>query len=144
MYISRRITTKTGTHGTFLDLEIKIEDGIFVCKLFNEGDKFPFFIVHMPHFESNIPSTIFYGSIFSKFLRIARCTLKLEHFLPRASELYLRMLSQGENQSCINKQILKFSQTPSRTKNIFIFKIISPKLVLFFCKICNEKCSCYL
>ena len=110
MYISRRITTKTGTHGTFLDLEIKIEDGIFVCKLFNKGDKFPFFIVHMPHFESNIPSTIFYGSIFSKFLRIARCTLKLKHFLPRASELYLRMLSQGANQSCINKQILKGSQ----------------------------------
>ena len=104
------MTTKTGTHGTFLDLEIKIEDGIFVCKLFNKGDKFPFFIVHMPHFESNIPSTIFYGSIFSKFLRIARCTLKLEHFLPRASELYLRTLSQGANQSCINKQILKGSQ----------------------------------
>ena len=48
---------------TFLDLDIKIEDGIFVHKLFDKRDTF--FIVRMPPFESNIPSTIFYGSIFS-------------------------------------------------------------------------------
>ena len=44
-------------------------------------------IVHMPPFESNIPSTIFYGSIFSEFLHIARHTLKLEHFPHRDSKL---------------------------------------------------------
>ena len=55
----------SGTHATVLDLDIKIEDGIFVYKLFDKRDKFLFFVVHMPHFESNIPSTIFYGSIFS-------------------------------------------------------------------------------
>ena len=60
--------------------------------------------------NENIPSTIFYGSIFSEFLRIARCTLKLEHFLARASELYSGMLSQGANQSCINEEILKSFQ----------------------------------
>ena len=48
---------------TFLDLDIKIEDGIFVHKLFDKRDTF--FIVRMPPFDSNIPSTIFYGSIFS-------------------------------------------------------------------------------
>ena len=61
----------------------------------------------MPRFESNIPSTISYGFIFSKFLRIPRFTLKLELFLPRASELFSRILLQGANQSFINKQILK-------------------------------------
>ena len=85
--------------------------------LLDKRDKFSFFIVRMQHFESNIPSMIFYGSIFSEFVRTARCTLKLEHFLPRASELYLRMLSQGENQSCINKQILKdFQRYPDILK----------------------------
>ena len=64
----------------------------------------------MPHFESNIPSTILYGSIFLEFLRICRCKLKLEDFLRRALELYLRMLLQGANQSCINKQMLKSFQ----------------------------------
>ena len=64
-------------------------------------------------FQSNI-----HGSIFSESLCIARCTLKLEHFLPRASKLYLRMLSQGDNQSCINKQILYFSKIAGRTTGV--------------------------
>ena len=59
MHISRRSRTKTGTHTTFLDLDIKIEDEIFVYKLFDKRDKFPFFIVRKPHFENNILSTIF-------------------------------------------------------------------------------------
>ena len=71
----------------------------------------------MPHFESTISPTMFYDTIFSEFLLIARCTLKLEHFLPRASELYPRMLSQGVNQSCIKKQILKgFQRYPDVLK----------------------------
>ena len=36
--------------------------------------------------------------------------LKLEHFLLRTSELYSRILSQGANQTCINKQIFKSFQ----------------------------------
>ena len=64
----------------------------------------------MPHFESNIQSTILHSSIISEFLRIAICTLKLDHFLPRASDLYSRMLSQWANQSYINKQIQKSLQ----------------------------------
>ena len=72
-----------------LGLDIKIEEGIFVYKLFDKRDKITFSIVRTPHFGSNIPSTIFYGFIFSEFLCIARSTVKLGHFLPRASELCL-------------------------------------------------------
>ena len=51
--------------------------------------------------------------------KISFYSLKLEHFLPRASGLYSWMLSQGENQSCINKPVLKrFSKIPRRTKNM--------------------------
>ena len=76
---------------------------MFIKSLIKETN----FIFHCPHttFWKNILSTIFYGFIFSKFLPIAKCTLKLEHFLPRVSELYSRMLSQY--QSSINKPILK-------------------------------------
>ena len=94
----------------FLNLDFKNKYSIFVYKLFDKSIKFPFFLVCMPHFESNIPSTILYSSIISEFLCIAICSLKLEHFLPGASEFYSRMLSQGANQSCINKQIQKSLQ----------------------------------
>ena len=47
---------------------IKIEDSVFVYKLFDKSDKFPFIIVRIQHLSSNIPSTIFYGPIFSELL----------------------------------------------------------------------------
>ena len=90
---------------------------IFFYKLFYTRDKFPFFIVRIPHLKRNIPSTILYDSIFLKFLRIARFTLKLEYFLPRASKLCSPML--WANQSCVNKQILKgFQRYPDVLKNM--------------------------
>ena len=34
-----------GNHASFLDLDIEIEDSVFVYKLFDKRDKFPFFVV---------------------------------------------------------------------------------------------------
>ena len=111
-----------GTHTTFLDLAIKTEDGVFVSKLFNKRDKFPFFIVRIRHFESNTSSTIFYDFIFAEYVRIATSTLKLEQFLLRASELYSKMFLHGANQSCINKLILKnFQRYPDVFNSLYLF-----------------------
>ena len=96
-----------GSHATFLDLDITIREGVFVYKLFDKRDAFPFHVVRMPHGSSNIPSTIFQGSIFSEFLRVARCTLFYEDFLPRAWELFQRMINQGGNSKVIFRQIRK-------------------------------------
>ena len=62
----------SGNHATFLDLDIKIEDDKFVYKLYDKRDEFPFFVVRMPDRRSNIPSYIFYGTIRSEIIRIAR------------------------------------------------------------------------
>ena len=96
-----------GTHATFLDLEINISDGIFVYKLFDKRDNFPFFIVRMPDLSGNIPSHMFYGSVMSEFLRISRCTLLYSDFLPSAIKLYKRMINQGGSDTFILSQISK-------------------------------------
>ena len=57
-----------GNHVLVLDLDIKVEDSIFVYKPFDKRDKFSLFIVRIPHLSSNIPSTISSGSIFSELL----------------------------------------------------------------------------
>ena len=57
--------------------------------------------------SSNIPSAIFYGSVLSEFLRIARCTLLFEDFIPKANQLFHRMISQGGDKTIICKQIRK-------------------------------------
>ena len=96
-----------GQHATFLDLDISIADGIYVYKLFDKRDDFPFTIVRMPDLNGNIPSNMFYGSIMSEFLRIARCTLLLSDFVPRARKLYERMITQGGSKNKVFRQIRK-------------------------------------
>ena len=78
-----------GEHKTFLELNMSIDDDIFIYMLFDKRDKFPFFTVRMPYLSRNIPSPIFYVLIFSEFLRIARCTIRLTDFVPKASEFIL-------------------------------------------------------
>ena len=85
----------SGNHATFLDLDIKIIGDKFVYKLYDKRDEFPFFIVRMPDRRSNIPSYIFYGTIRSEIIRLARSTLLLEDFVPRMGAFFKRMLNQG-------------------------------------------------
>ena len=85
----------SGTHATFLNLDINITDGKFVYKLFDKRDSFPFFIVRMPYLSSNIPKNIFYSALIGEILRIARSTLFFKDFLPKAKELVKRMINQG-------------------------------------------------
>ena len=51
----------------------------------------------MPYLSSNIPSSIFHGSLYSELLTIARCTLLFPAFTPRTSKLYNKMVLQGSN-----------------------------------------------
>ena len=88
-----------GTHATFLELDISIVDGLFIYKLYDKLDDFPFHIIRMPDKNGNIPLHVFYGSIMSEFLRIARATLLFSDFLPRAKALFERMIKQGEEKS---------------------------------------------
>ena len=99
-----------GEHATYSDLDTTIKDNIFVYKPFDKRSKFSFFIVRMPYLVSNFPSSIFYESIFSEFLRIARCALRLTHFVPMGSHLYARMITQGGNKAIILRQIKQVFQ----------------------------------
>ena len=96
-----------GSHATFLELDVTIVDKKFVYKLFDKRNDFPFFIVRMPDLTGNIPSHVFYGSVMSEFLRIARCTMLYEDFLPVAAKLFTRMVNQGGSADMILKQVKK-------------------------------------
>ena len=111
---------------TFLDLDIKIYGDKFTYKLFDKRDEFPFFVVCMPDRRSNIPSYIFYGTIRSEIIRIARSTLLLEDFVPKIAALFKRMQSQGADRlkmlqqydrACVNHS-LSFDKFASRSDYI--------------------------
>ena len=108
-----------GTHATFLEIDITIKDDIFVYKLFDKRDDFPFFIVRMPDLGGNIPSHVFYGSVMSEILRIARATLLYQDFLIKCKELFNRMISQGASRFLLLKQVKKVLLSHSGAFNSF-------------------------
>ena len=97
----------SGDHATFLDLDIKINGGEFVYKLYDKRDEFPFFVVRMPDRSSNIPSYIFYGTIMSDIIRLEGTTLLLDDLVPRIGTLIIRMLNQGADRWKILHQCKK-------------------------------------
>jgi hypothetical protein len=100
----------SGSHGTFLSLEINMQEGLFVYKLFDKRDAFPFSIVRMPYISSNIPESIFYSAMVGEFLRIARSTLLFTDFLPKTRELIHRLNNQGAVQHTSIRHLRKIIQ----------------------------------
>ena len=75
-----------GDHATLFNLDIIINKGTLMYKLFDKKSSFPVSILRMPHIENNIPQTIFYSAIKGEFLGIAHWTLCLRNFIPKAKE----------------------------------------------------------
>ena len=89
-------------HATFLDLDITVANNIFVYKLFDERGKFPFIVVRMPYLSSNIPSSIFYGSIFFNWVptNSSMCT-KTDRFCAQCISIIHIMITQSGNKESI-------------------------------------------
>ena len=107
----------SGTHATYMELDISILNKIFVYKLFDKRDDFPFSIVKMPFLSSNIPYNIFYNTISSEILRIARCSLFYTDFLEKARTLCARMKRQGAEIIFSKSSLLRFLNNHKETFN---------------------------
>ena len=68
-----------GLHATFMDLEANVSNNIFVYKLFDKRDAFPFSNVRMPFLSSNIPYNIFIIQFFLKYFVLldAHCSIRI-------------------------------------------------------------------
>ena len=73
-----------GTHATFLNLDITVKDGVFIYKLYDKCDAFPFFIVRIIYTDSNISKLIFYSALLGEFHRIACSSFLYKDFCEKA------------------------------------------------------------
>ena len=109
-----------------MDFDIKISGEEFIYKLFDKRDEFSFSVVHMPYINSNIPSYIFYGTILSDIVRIARSTVLLDDLIPRLGALFRRILTQGADiwkmicqcKKAMENHQISFRKFASRFENI--------------------------
>ena len=117
---------------TFLDLDISVNDNKFEIKLFDKRDAFPFSIVRMPFYSSNIPSSIFYASIGAETLRICRATTNIDHFTSSVKIFIARMMKQGAIESKVDRTLKKsFGRHNSLFVNIASTATDFVKLLLY-------------
>ena len=68
---------------------------------------FLFFIFRIPNFPRIISSSVFYGTVISEILRIARSSSSILIIDDESSTLITRMEKQGENRGTLIEQIMK-------------------------------------
>ena len=78
----------------------------------------------MPCIDGNIPLYIFYGTIMSEIVRIAKATLLLDDLVPRLGALFKRMLDQRANIWKIIRQCKKAIENHSDTFEIILQKLL--------------------
>ena len=93
---------KISTGASFLDLELLVKEKKLKTKLYDKRDGFNFQIV-----RSCIPERIFYATIMSEVLRIARATTHREDLKMSTETLLERMCDQGADrrQACTYRTV---------------------------------------
>ena len=92
---------------TFLDLDIIIEDGRFVSKLYDKRRDFVVKVITFPNLCSNIPNKTSYGTFIGKIFRICKSSTQYIDFVNDVRLLVNKLINQKFNKnllySCLNK-----------------------------------------
>ena len=92
---------------------------MFVYKLFDKRDAFPFFVVRMPYIDSNILKSIFYSTLASEFLRIAFSSLLYKELMKKLWNCLIEESTWGYNPTGVEKHYPKsFEHMKKRLPNL--------------------------
>ena len=83
------------SQATVLDMQVTIEEGRYITKVYNKTDSFPFDVVSMPFIESNIDSKICYKVFYSQILRYQRLCTFIVDFTNRVRLLGNTLINRG-------------------------------------------------
>ena len=115
------------SHATFLDLDISIDKGKLIYRMFDKRDTFKFHIVKLPSTTNNIPSS----TTLPEFGSIDRSKLIVKEFLLVAKNLLEQMINQGGSKHMLSKQIENIFNRHSEAfqkYHIFVSKITATQI----------------
>ena len=93
-------------HATFLDMEVKIEEGRFTTKTYDKREDYKFEIVNYPDLlTSNVPYRAAYGVYTSQVIRYARVCSKFQDFKERIINLRQKLVKKGFKILCLKKTL---------------------------------------
>lgn len=88
---------------SFLDLLIKLEDGVISTSIFDKRDAFNFPIVNFPNLSGNIPVKSSYGVFIGELVRYARACTYYEDFKERTVILLKKLKTQFFTEKLLKK-----------------------------------------
>jgi len=111
IYPKELTLTKSNTsniHTPFLDLDITIDQGSLITKIYDKRDDFSFPIVNFPFLDGDVPLAPCYGVYISQLVRFARVCTKVSDFNDRNLYLTGKLLQQGYRYHRLLKSFTKF------------------------------------
>jgi hypothetical protein len=100
-----------GLHAPFLDLNLKIKEGVITTSIFDKRDDFDFPIVNFPVLTGNIPKKCSYGVFAGEAVRYARACTYYDDFEERTLLLVTKLRKQYYTSKLLKKVWLKFCDT---------------------------------
>mmetsp|Transcript_1512 Transcript_1512/g.2851 ORF Transcript_1512/g.2851 Transcript_1512/m.2851 type:complete len:240 (+) Transcript_1512:667-1386(+) len=82
---------------TFLDLDIKVADGVFNIKLYDKRNKFGFKIINFPDASGNVPQSLGRSVFVSQVLRLKRICHNFTNFCEEVSKIAATLVKQNFN-----------------------------------------------
>ena len=90
-----------------LDMQVKIEGGNIITKVFCKTDLFPFHVISLPFLESNLNSRICYKVFYGQVIRFQRLCNYQSDFEERVKFLLDTLLGRGYNFGMLKREFCK-------------------------------------
>ena len=88
-------TSTNNKHASYLDLEIKIINGLYTYNSYDKRRDFNFPITNFPNLHGNIPTNAAYGVFISQLIRYCRINKDLQYFISDTKNLVTRLVQQA-------------------------------------------------
>ena len=88
-------TTESSERLSYLDIDIRINNGHFSTSVYDKRDNFSFSVVRFLFLDGNIPAKPTYGVYISQLVRIGRICDNFKAFNAKHTELTHRLMKQG-------------------------------------------------
>ena len=98
------------TKGTFLDIEVAVENKKFKTKTYDKRDDYNFEIINYPDLSGNIPQGAVYGVYTSQVIRYARVCSEKKDFIERVMILTGKLIKKGFKKIPLRKTMTKCIQ----------------------------------
>ena len=88
-------TNDSKLNTTFLDLDIRVDNNMFICKLYDKRRDFPFKVVTFPNLKSDVQNGGSYGTFVGELYRISKSSSDHRDFIVDVRQLVFKLINQN-------------------------------------------------